>query len=752
MRVLLLMRGAMGCGKSTWIEKNGLKPYTLCADDIRLLCQAPVLDVNGNYCISQKNEKVVWQTLFNILETRMKRGEFTVIDATNTKTSEMNRYKDLAKKYRYRIYCVDMTDVPIEVAKKRNRERDPIKFVPEDAIDRAYARFANQKIPSGIKAIKPDELDTIFYKPIDLSHYDKVHIIGDIHGCYSALMDFMKDKNLDANEYFIFIGDYLDRGTENAETLEYLIDLYKSHDNVYFLEGNHEHHLRNWANNEDVPSKEFVKHTMPKLEIASIDKKDVRQFCRALGQCSYFTFHECNVLVTHGGLSNVPNNLTFVATEQMIKGVGDYKDAHDVDMAFFNNTKRNYYSVHGHRNETREFIKVCDGVYNLNGDVEFGGELRAITFRREEWLDKTFIDTWEIPNKVYKIPETITKDNDTISNSEIKDVIEYMRASKYISEKEFGNISSFNFTRGAFEKGIWDGITTKARGLYIDTEHNEIVARGYEKFFNYNEVDATKPESLSRNLTFPIQVYIKENGFLGIVSTDHDGDIIFASKSTLGGDHALMLKENMYKIYGEDKVKKIQDYAKKHNVSFVFEVVDIERDPHIIKYKQNECILIDIIYNDIKFHKLPYDEMREIARNIGIKTKCRNVYNDIEIKSYKELSAFIDMVTTPTFRATTDRIDDKCIEGFVFEDANGFMFKLKLPYYNEWKMLRSASSKIFRSGNINFTGALQSVESNYFYGWCRDKFAELDKQQRWDYSKRDIISLRDEFRKDRGLT
>ena len=752
MRVLLLMRGAMGCGKSTWIEKNGLKPYTLCADDIRLLCQAPVLDVNGNYCISQKNEKVVWQTLFNILETRMKRGEFTVIDATNTKTSEMNRYKDLAKKYRYRIYCVDMTDVPIEVAKKRNRERDPIKFVPEDAIDRAYARFATQKIPSGIKAIKPDELDTIFYKPIDLSHYDKVHIIGDIHGCYSALMDFMKDKNLDANEYFIFLGDYLDRGIENAETLEYLIDLYKSHDNVHFLEGNHEVHLRNWANEEEIKSPEFHNFTATKLEQYGINKKDVRQFCRSLGQCSYFTYHGCHVLVTHGGLSNMPKNLTSIATEQMIKGVGDYKDVCVVDDSFYASTQNNYYSVHGHRNQANQPMQLNPTTFNLEGHVEFGGELRAITFRYEKWLDKTFIDKYEIKNKVYKLPKDITKDNDTISNSEIKDVVECMRASKYISEKEFGNISSFNFTRGAFEKGVWDGITTKARGLYIDTKHNEIVARGYEKFFNYNEVDATKPESLSRNLTFPIQVYIKENGFLGIVSTDHDGDIIFASKSTLGGDHALMLKENMYKIYGEDKIKKIQDYAKEHNVSFVFEVIDIERDPHIIKYKQNECILLDIIYNDIKFHKLSYDEMRRVAMDIGIKTKYRDAYNDIEIKSYKELSAFIDMVTTPTFRATTDRIDDKCIEGFVFEDANGFMFKLKLPYYNEWKMLRSASSKIFRSGNINFTGALQSVESNYFYGWCRDKFEELDKQQRWDYSKRDIISLRDEFRKDKGLT
>ena len=45
MRVLLLLRGSAGCGKSTWIEQNGLKPYTLSADDIRLLCQSPVLQV-----------------------------------------------------------------------------------------------------------------------------------------------------------------------------------------------------------------------------------------------------------------------------------------------------------------------------------------------------------------------------------------------------------------------------------------------------------------------------------------------------------------------------------------------------------------------------------------------------------------------------------------------------------------------------------------------------------------------------------
>lgn len=745
MRVLLLMRGAMGCGKSTFIEQNGLKPYTLCADDIRLLCQAPVLGKDGNYCISQKNEKVVWQTLFNILEVRMKRGEFTVIDATNTKTSEMNRYKDLAKKYRYRIYCVDMTDVPIEVAKERNRKRDPIKYVPEEAIDRAYARFATQKIPSGIKAIKPNELDTIFYKPIDLSEYDKVHVIGDIHGCHTALMEFMNNHDINANDFFIFLGDYLDRGLENVQTLEYLLDLWENHKNVYFLEGNHEAHLRNWANGEDIMSPEFRNHTMPKLEQSGINKKRVRQFCRSFGQCSYFIFHGMNVLVTHGGLSTMPKNLTFIATEQMIKGVGDYKDANTVDGAFYTSTEDGYYSVHGHRNETHEPLQVNPTTFNLNGEVEFGGNLRAVTFRHEKWLDKSFIDQWEIHNSVYRIPEDVTKNNDEISNAEIHDVIEYMRASKYIGEKSFGNISSFNFTRGAFEDKVWDGMTTKARGLYIDTEHEQVVARGYEKFFNYGEMEFTKPEALARNLKFPVEAYVKENGFLGIVSTDNDGELIFTSKSTMGGDHAVMVKENLYKIYGEEAIEKMRKYANQYHVTFVFEIIDRERDPHIIQYNDNYAILLDIIYNDMKFNKLSYSELQKVAENIGLEYKQH--YKTLN--NVKELSAFIDKATDPKFRLKTDRINDDCIEGFVFEDADGFMFKLKVAYYNEWKMLRSVANKIFRSGNINFTGALQSTESNYFYGWCRDKFNSLDKQGRWAYSKRDIISLRDEFRLDK---
>lgn len=148
MRTLLLLRGSAGCGKSTWIEKNGLKQYTLSPDEIRVMHQSPILMPDGTHGISQSNDKSVWAILFTLLEYRMQKGEFTVIDATNSKTSEMNRYKTMCDTYRYRIYCVDFTDIPIDEVKRRNAGRPEVKRVPDEVIDKMYSRFATQKIPS----------------------------------------------------------------------------------------------------------------------------------------------------------------------------------------------------------------------------------------------------------------------------------------------------------------------------------------------------------------------------------------------------------------------------------------------------------------------------------------------------------------------------------------------------------------------------------------------------------------------------
>lgn len=729
MRILLLLRGSAGCGKSTWIEKNGLKPYTLSADDIRLLCQSPIMQVDGTEGISQANDNVTWKTLFNLLETRMQKGEFTVIDATNSKTSEMNRYKEMCNTYRYRIYCVDFTDIPIEEVKRRNANREVLKRVPEEAIDKMYSRFATQKIPSGIKVIKPDELDTIWMRMIDLSDYNKIHHIGDIHGCNTVLQKYLSDNGgMKDDEFYIFTGDYIDRGLENADVVKFLISI-KDKKNVLMLEGNHERWLWLYANGCTGKSKEFELITKPALEEARIDKKDIRQLYRRFGQCAYYKYDDNVYLVTHAGLSTLPKNLSFVATDQMIKGVGGYNDFEKIAETFINTTPDNVYQIHGHRNTKRLDTKVNDRVFNLEGRVEFGGELRCVQ------IDKDGIHTIEIQNEVFKTPEM--QSEQTVTSSSVADTIISLRANRYIQEKKFGNISSFNFTEKAFYDKVWDEQTTKSRGLYLDTLKGKVVARAYDKFFNINERPETKFDMLQYKLQFPVTAYVKENGFLGIVSyNEYEDGLLIASKSTLDSQFAQWFREMLYEKISADNIQEMKKYIKEHNVSFVFECVDMKNDPHIIEYPNSELFLLDIVQNDMNFSKYEYDTMVDVANQFGITTKEKA----FEIATWQEFFDWYYDILEEDYE-----YDGRKIEGFVIEDSVGYMTKLKLTYYNFWKFMRSISHEAIRNGYIRKTSALTTPTANEYYAWVRKLHDVEDK----DSIPRDICTLRRLFYKDK---
>lgn len=731
MRVLLLLRGAPGCGKSTWIEQNGLKNYTLCADDIRLMCSSPSLTVSGEECINPSNDTVVWSMLFRLLEIRMRNGEFTVIDATNSKTSEMNRYKELCGQYKYRMYCVDFTGVPIELAKERNRNRSELKRVPDSAIDKMYARFATQKIPTGITVLQPDELDKIWLKKIDLSGYKRIHVIGDIHGCYTALKEYFDAvSGVHEDEFYIFLGDYIDRGIENAEVIQFMLSIY-SLPNVLTLEGNHERWLWVWANGGICQSKEFELITKTQLENARINKKDVRMLYRRFGQCAYFNYHGNTYLVTHGGLSTLPDNLTKVSTAQMIKGVGGYNDFEAAENAFVENTPANCYQIHGHRNTKNLPAKVNERNFNLEGRVEFGGELRAV-----QLLPDGSQQVIAVQNTVFKMPEEIVNsaEHDT-SKKSVADIIMELRQNRYVREKRYGNISSFNFTQTAFYDEVWDEQTTKARGLYINIPRQKVVARAYDKFFNINERPETKLDMLQYKLAFPVTAYVKENGYLGIVSyNDEDESLFVTTKSAPDGDYSVWLRGNLEAQISPENLDKMKAYAKEHNVSFVFECVDMVHDPHIIEYPENRLYLLDIVYNEMPFRKCNFDTVCSVADEFGLRHKEKAFVLD----SWQEFFDWYYEVTGEDYK-----YNGRNIEGFVIEDMNGYMVKLKLKYYNFWKFMRSIAHEAIRKGYIERqrTAALTTALSNQFYGWVKT----LHNVEDIETVPKDICTLRRMF-------
>ncbi|QTA83656.1 Calcineurin-like phosphoesterase family protein [Desulfonema limicola] len=73
--------------------------------------------------------------------------------------------------------------------------------------------------------------------------------VGDIHGCYDKLKSLMEilDNHIDPDsDTIIFLGDYIDRGPNSFEVVEYLVNLKERFKNTVFLKGNHEEMLEQY--------------------------------------------------------------------------------------------------------------------------------------------------------------------------------------------------------------------------------------------------------------------------------------------------------------------------------------------------------------------------------------------------------------------------------------------------------------------------------------------------------------------------
>lgn len=257
----------------------------------------------------------------------------------------------------------------------------------------------------------------------------------------------------------------------------------------------------------------------------------------------------------------------------------------------------------------------------------------------------------------------------------LKDFVNALRANPYVREKELGdNISSFNFTNKAFWRGHWDNKTVKARGLFIDTKSNKIVARGYEKFFTLAE---HKRLGLGYHIQYPLTISRKENGYLGLFSVLENGEPFFASKSTNQGWFAEEFERILRAKLGAE-FDIFCNIAAKNDVTFVFEVISME-DKHIIEYSEDNVILLDGIKNTIEPHYLDYDALGLIADYfyLDVRSEPVMIHDDIELKQLEQFA------------------DEGKTEGFVARDANGFMFKYKSYYYRYWKNLRGILGQLW---------------------------------------------------------
>lgn len=712
------------------MRENGLEPYTLSADALRMAYASPILEVTGRLRVPGDNDRTVWQQLFTLLESRMLRGEFVIVDATHTHPRSFQNYQQIAQKHRYQVICVDFSNVPFETCLERNNQREEPKVVPPLEMQRMANNMTRTRIPQWITLVPALQLlDTLALTPTDVSNYTAINHIGDIQGCFDTLVTYFETYGIHDDQLYIFVGDYLDRGPQNAEVMQWLLDNYHR-PNFVFIEGNHEAHLRSWTRNVPARSREFNLRTKPQLEDAGISPKKVHGFMYGLREMFLYTFHGTTVLVSHGGLSRLPENPVLIPSIQYIKGAGLHEEADQSDASFAQHAAKNVYQIHGHRNRYNSPTRVNEHCFNLEGKVEFSGELRTVTLTTHDWEERPITSTIDASDMIVEsvgVPLASRIQG-------IGTLVENLRNTPGIYEKPQDNthISSFNFTRDVFYKKTWDNLNLHARGLFINTATNTIVARAYEKFFNLGERPETQPDNLHNALTFPVKVWLKENGYLGLVGYDSESnELVFASKSSLTSEFAGWLTAQFEHLApaGTKQRREIELYLQSGK-TLVFEVIEPQLDPHIIEYQTPHLVLLDIVHNQPYFEAEDAKERARIAKQLG----CTSKQLACELKDYAALEGWLAAVKQFDYT-----FNGSPVEGFVLEDARDFKVKIKLPWYAFWRQMRTQLERAQAGKKTQLPSlAINNDLAEQFLAFMATKSAQELKQT-------DICRLRTEF-------
>lgn len=706
------MRGAPGCGKSSLIQSLGLSAYALSMDMMRQIHAAPTMQPNGLVGLSQEHNAAVYHELKTRVAQRMERGEFIVLDNTMPLQSDFNEWMEMARQHGYEVMVADFSGMPVEQLKAQNLQRSSHKQVSEGVIERIHAATQNPLDPGEASVVAwngqrdmTQAIEAWMTVPlVDLSHFEEVVHIGDLQGCLTVLIGpgGPLEHGFDPSKAYVFVGDLVDRGIENGELVRWFHANAVGRDNVFLLWGNHEDHLDRWAKGLEPVSPEFRLRTLPQLIEAGATPEMAADICAMARDVLPYQWHGVKVMACHAGLSNVPERFELISSHQWARGTGHWQDP--VDHQFQRNAPEDWIQVHGHRNHGAEAIQATPRSFNLEDAVEFGGHLRVATLGKGGWTTAQYRNDVFLPTRQRKLrgpskknsvpvpladlpPEWMNRDSETRMSDETLAAMTQHPGVRLRASKRAPHVNALNFTKQVFFQASWDDVLVKARGLFINSQTQEIVARGYEKFFNVGERPETQLSALRDTLAWPVVAYVKENGYLGNLGYDSEtGELFVASKSTPDGDFADWFREILEDTVPAEQRERIRRWLRDNEASMVFEVVDPVRDPHMIDYDRAHLVLLDIFHRSEKPEKLPYEQLKAVGERFGLTVKRQGM----RFANAQALEGWYA-------KACSDlnwRWKGEDIEGLVLEDQKGFQTKVKLPHYAFWKRMRSAKQRL----------------------------------------------------------
>lgn len=245
------------------------------------------------------------------------------------------------------------------------------------------------------------------------------------------------------------------------------------------------------------------------------------------------------------------------------------------------------------------------------------------------------------------------------------------------------------------------GLPTYARGLFTTKTRDgvsEIAVRGYDKFFNVNEVSDTKWGNIETQTQGPYELTLKENGCIIFISGLDDGTLLVCSKHSTGDRSDVELShaaagerhvERQLQALGRTK----EDLARElraRNATAVAELCDDNFEEHILAYGPEKAglYLHGINVNLPSFMTYPSPAVHQFADDWGFRK-----VGLLTMETIGEVRTFLDQC------AETGAHEGRDVEGFVIRCKRSedppraplvdwfFKYKFEEPYllYRQWR-------------------------------------------------------------------
>ena len=283
-KALVLMMGASGSGKSTFVRKHFKDTQVVSSD----ACRAMVADDPGD----QSATPEAFEILNLIADARLKRGNLTVADATSVQPHARKKLLQLAR--RHNLPCVVLAlDLPEEVCQERNAARED-RRTPHAAVKRQCQDMEKALRGAGkegfqevhiLSATDMDEAKVVLTPlPSNMAQdHGPFDLIGDVHGCIEELLDLLTELGYEISEQeftsggrefvafnaegrkAVFVGDLVDRGPGSHRVLQLAMDMV-GQGTALCIMGNHENKLMRHMMGRDVKVGYGLAETLAQME------------------------------------------------------------------------------------------------------------------------------------------------------------------------------------------------------------------------------------------------------------------------------------------------------------------------------------------------------------------------------------------------------------------------------------------------------------------------------------------------------